>query len=206
MSHIHGTRLGHRGAALWWVGWHPVVTPVVGAGGGLAASNALAIPLGLLFGVGALTTMVAGTALGAAAGVVAWYVGTRAVNRDYGAVVSSVGSGTRTPGDDESTTFVLLADGIGSRPLVEPDRRYEATVLTLAPDAIDVRHGTFDLVDRRPYLDDDAGMAIPYERVRAVSADDAEVSIETTTDDRFTYPTASDPTDLVRAIRERIDG
>ncbi|MFB6130545.1 MAG: hypothetical protein ABEJ28_06965 [Salinigranum sp.] len=203
MAHVRGKQLGNRGAALWWLGWHPIVAPIAGAVAGLTLGNAIAIPVGLLLGINVLYTMAAGTAAGAVAGVAAWYRGTQAVNRDYGDVVASVGAGIGGA-DDGSPTFVLLGDGTGSRPRVEPCRRYDATVLRLGDDAVDVHRGTFDLVDRRPVLDHGT-MSLPYDRIRSIEYGGSALTIETTRGDRFVYDAASEPIELIEALCGRAD-
>lgn len=203
MTHIHGKRLGNRGAALWWLGWHPVVALVVGAAAGLAASNAIAVPLGLLFDANVLLTMITGTAVGTCVGLFAWYRGAAKVNRDYGDVVASIRSGVDLSEESGSMRFILLGEGTGSTPLVEPDRYYDATVMTLDSDAVSVYYGQFDLVDRRPTFDDDA-MVLPYARIRDVTYGGTDLVVETTEADRFSYRTPSEPGELLAALRSRL--
>lgn len=202
MSTVRGKRLGNRRAALWWLGWHPIITPLIGGVGGLTVGNAIAVPMGLLFGLDVLLTMGAGAVVGALAGVGVWYRGTKTVNREYGDVAASVAPG----GDDAADatpSFVLLGQGAGTRPLVEPNRRYDASVVRLGADVMDVRRGSFDFADRRVTFGREA-VSLPYEFVRTVTYDGSALAIETTRGDRFTADATTEPTDLLCALRDRI--
>lgn len=204
MAIAHGERLGTRRAALWWLGWHPAVAAVAGGVAGLSLANALAVLLESTLGVGALDSMGAGTALGLVVGVVVWYRGTLTVNRTYAAVVSAARAGTRSL-DSDAETFVLLGAGSGTGPLVRPNRRYEATVLTLESDATDVETGVFDLVDRR-FAGGGSAMRLPYASIQSVDYDGSAFLIETVEGDRFAYDVTTDPEQLRSALRSRAEG
>jgi len=202
MAHVHGKPLGTRRAALWWLGWHPVGAALTGTVVGLVLGNATAIVFELAFGVPVLGTMALGIVLGFLAGVLVWFRGTSTVNEAYSEVVASVEAGVRAA-EVDAMTFVLLGEGVGSRPLVEPHRTYDATVLRLDADALTVDVGTFDLVDRRPVPGGES-LGLPYEHVASVEYDGAALVLETTAGDHFEFDTRSEPAELVRVLRDRI--
>lgn len=197
-----GGKLGDVNGPLWWTGWHPVVTPVIGGAAGLALGNAIAIPVGLMLGLHTLLTMALFTVLGVGVGVLGWYRGTNEVNENYRAVLDAYRDGAMAA-DASVTTYTLVTEGRGSNVLVAPHRRYSTTYLVLGASSLSVYTGALDLAKRQPELDDEA-IEIPYDQIRTVAYDKSALTIQTVRGDRLQYDSASEPKELLGDLRGRI--
>lgn len=190
--------------SLWWLGWHPLVAPVIGAFAGLALGNALAIPAEVLLGLHPLATMGGLVVVGALAGVGAWYRGTDAVNERYRGVLDLHRGGVPLPGSD-AVAFALVGEGSGSIPFVRPSRGYDATFVVLREDSVAVHPGTLDVAERRPDVEDGA-IEVPYDHVESARYDGSSLVLHTTWDDRLQYASDGEPTALLDALTDRVDG
>lgn len=187
---------------LWWTGWRPIATPVVGGVAGLVVGNAVAIPLLVLVGLHPLLTMAVATFVGLCAGIGGWYWGTREVNRRFRAVLDGYRSGRSPPRADE-TTYVLLTDGDGTKPLVTPYRHYDTCSVVLRDSSLVLASGHLDVSTRRLTVADDATV-IPYESLARVSFEGSTLALRTTDGTEFRYESLSDPHALLRDLRSRL--
>lgn len=197
-------RLGNRRAALWWMGWHPLLTVVVFGVAGIALGNVFVVPLRQLIGVPVFTEEAAFALAGVAVGALLWHRGTGVVNRHHERVLDSFRSGVTPTGGDVST-FALLDGGAGSTPLVGPSASYDATFLAIDTDSVEVHDGTLALDERRRQLGDPRG-TLPRKEIRTVSAEPSALVIETVNGDRFTFAADQAPTAVARALRDGPSG
>lgn len=202
MTATSNAKLATVNRPLWWIGWRPVVTPVVGGGAGLAVGNAVAIPALALVGLHPLVTMAVSTITGVCVGAAGWYLGTREVNHQYRDVLDMYRSGVSSPDVDE-TTYVLLTGGAGTKPLVTPHRNYRTTYVVLRESTIALSSGGLDLSTRRLTVDGDA-TEVAYEDVAHVSSEHSALRIRTTDGDEFRYVSLSEPRALLGDLRNRL--
>ncbi|MFB6074553.1 MAG: hypothetical protein ABEJ89_06035 [Haloarculaceae archaeon] len=193
--------LGDINTGLWWLGWRPLESVLVGAAAGLVIGNGIAIVVGLVAGVHTLVTMGAFTAVGAALGLLGWYVGAHEINDGYRSVLEGFAGGATGAGSDV-TIYALIGDGHGSKPLVEAPVRYESTYFGFEPSSLHVYEGRLDLVGRTPKLED--SLEIPYDSIEGVDYDGDAVVVSTTRGDTFRYPTADEPTAALAELRARL--
>lgn len=196
-----GRSLDPVSRGLWWLGWRPVVSVVVGGAVGLIVGNAIAIPVGLVFGLHTLVTMGGFVVAGVVVGLLGWVYGAQRINETYPEVIGAVEGGT-TASDLDSTTYALVGTGEGSKPLVEAHPRYESTFLAVGQSALTVYEGRFDLVDRTPAVD--SGVEIPYDRIARYEADDETLEIATTDGETFVYRAESVPAAALAALDRRV--
>ena len=189
---------------MWWLGWHPLVAPVVVGFAGLAVGNALAIPAEALLGLHPLVTMGGLALVGVLVGVGGWYRGTDAVNARYRALLDVHRDGVPVPGTD-AVAFALVGEGTGSIPFVQPSRGYDATFAVLRDESLAVHPGSLDLVERRPTFEDGA-IEVPYDHVESARYDGSSLVVHTTWDDRLQYASDREPTALLDALAERVPG
>ncbi|MFB6124706.1 MAG: hypothetical protein ABEJ59_01940 [Halanaeroarchaeum sp.] len=192
--------LGAVDRGLWWLGWRPVLGVGGGAAVGLVLGNALAIPIAALVGWQTLTSMGVFVAAGALVGAVGWYLGATRINDRYRRVLASFERGAST--SDDATTYALVGDGDGSKPLLEAHERYDTTFLAVRDDALVVYRGRLDLVDRTPTIDD--GVEIPYEHLGAVRVAGDELVVETADDAAQRYPAPGNPEAAFEDVRARL--
>lgn len=195
-----GLRLVDGPRPLWWLGWRPAVAIGGGAATGLVLGNGLAIPVSLVLGVHTLATMGGMVVLGALGGLGAWYLGTSRINDQYDGLLESVQQGTTAP-ERDVTTFALVGEGQGSKPLVDAPTELESTYLALGPDAVTISEGTLDLVDRAPDVDD--GFTVRYADISDLSAAEGRLTVETTDGTTRTFAAPGDAGRAIAALRDR---
>jgi len=127
--------------------------------------------------------------------------GAKRINETYPDVIGAVEGGA-TADDMDNTTYVLVGAGEGSRPLVDANRRYESTFLSVGPSALTVYEGRFDLVDRTPSVE--TGIEIPYDRIARYDADETTFEVETTDGETFDYRVDGVPTEALAALDRRV--
>ncbi|MFB6094024.1 MAG: hypothetical protein ABEJ77_03690 [Halanaeroarchaeum sp.] len=163
-----------------------------GAATGLVLGNALAIPISLVLGVHPLATTAGMILVGTLGGLLAWYAGANRINDQYDGLLSTVQEGTTAP-EGDVTTFALVGEGHGSKPLVEAPTEVESTYLSLAPETVTISEGALDLVERAPAVDEE--FTVRFEDVASTSITDGTLTIETTdgTTRQFAAPTDAGP-------------
>lgn len=189
-------RLGDSIHFLWWAGWRPIHSIVIGlvVGGIFVGLTETAEPLGI----------------GLLGGVIWWFGGTRYVNSNYSEVMRQYGRYTERAAQNhlqtvgEHTRSYTLTYSKGGAFFVEPAKRYYSTTLIVGETSVSVHEGVgIDMVSRIPYLNDDT-REIYYDQIASVSYSRPMLTITTSNGGTLEYQSSREPNDALADLQNRL--
>lgn len=188
-------RIGDLNHVLWWGGWKPLYTLVIGL-----LTGAI---LGFL--LNAIGTLVV---LGIGGGLIWWIVGTRYINAHYGGVMREYGRYTermaqKLTGESNAETYTLTYSSDGAI-LVDPAEDYFSTTLLVSDNSAAIHEGVgLDMVSREPYLNDDT-REVYYDQITSVRYKRPTLEIGTSDGGTLSYRSSREPDDALNDLQARV--
>lgn len=188
-------RIGDLNHALWWGGWKPLYTLVIG----LFVGAILGFSLDA---VGALVP------LGIVGGLVWWIAGTRYINAHAGEVMREYGRYTEQAAQNLTSgtnveTYTLTYSSGGSI-LVDSAEDYFSTTLLVSDNSAAIHEGVgLDMVSREPYLNDDT-REIYYDQITSVRYKRPTLEIGTSDGGTLSYRSSREPDDALNDLQARV--
>jgi hypothetical protein len=188
-------RIGNLNHVLWWGGWKPLYTLVIG----LLTGAVLGF---LLDAVGVLVP------LGIVGGLVWWITGTRYINAHAGEVMREYGRYTermaqKLTGESNAESYTLTYSSDGSI-LVDPAEDYFSTTLLVSDNSAAIHEGVgLDMVSREPYLNDDT-REVYYDQITSVRYKRPTLEIGTSDGGTLSYRSSREPDDALNDLQARV--